>query len=224
VVTIKFDSPLCIVGVPAGRYIKTYIALHEDQPKNLLGDSARFIHVLFGTIGLAAFWIPIFAKKGAVNHVRFGKVFVWSAYIVLSAAAIALLERYFDLFQRGIGPADRPELYAFMVFLSYLTFVTFVSVRHGMSVMKFKRDPTRVRTALNLALAGGAISRSGASARASCTDTVTITPAILRLIAAVSDIFHPNLRDNVELNRHIPVRRRLTVFSHEIDERSYFGG
>ena len=46
---------------------------------NLLGDSARFIHVLFGTISLAAFWIPIFAKKGAVNHVRFGKVFVWSA-------------------------------------------------------------------------------------------------------------------------------------------------
>ncbi len=124
---------------------------------SLLGDGARYIHVLFGTIGLAAFWIPIFAKKGAVNHVRFGKVFVWSAYIVLSAAAIALSERFFELSQRGIGPADRPELYAFMVFLSYLTFVTFVSVRHGMSVMKFKRDPTGVRTTLNLALAGGAI-------------------------------------------------------------------
>ena len=73
-------------------------------------------------------------------------------------------------------------------------------------------------------IGSGAMSRSSVSARASRTDTVTITPAIPRLIAAVSNISHPNWRDNVELNRRIPVRRRLTVFSHEIDKRSYFGG
>ena len=39
-----------------------------------IGESARFVHVVFGFAGLAAFWIPIFAKKGATNHVRFGKV------------------------------------------------------------------------------------------------------------------------------------------------------
>ena len=34
---------------------------------SFLGDSARYIHVLFGSIGLVAFWIPIFTTKGAVN-------------------------------------------------------------------------------------------------------------------------------------------------------------
>jgi len=127
---------------------------------NYLGEGARFVHVLFGAIGLIAFWIPVFAKKGAVNHVRFGKVFVWSAYIVLGFAAVALLARVADLFRRGIGPADEPTLFAFIVFLGYLTFVTFVIVRHGMAVLRHKRDPAGLRTTLNIALAYGAFAAS----------------------------------------------------------------
>ena len=50
-----------------------------------IGEFFRFVHVAFGAIGLFAFWVPVFAKKGAVNHVRFGKTFVWSAYVVLAA-------------------------------------------------------------------------------------------------------------------------------------------
>ena len=124
---------------------------------NFLGEGARFIHVLFGTIGLAAFWIPVFAKKGAVNHVRFGKIFVWSAYIVLSAAALALVARVSDLLARDIGPADQPLLFSFIVFLGYLTFVTFVTLRHGMGVLTNKRDPAALQTILNKTLAVGAI-------------------------------------------------------------------
>jgi hypothetical protein len=124
---------------------------------SFLGEGARFIHVLFGSIGLAAFWIPVFAKKGAVNHVRFGKIFVWSAYVVLSAAGIALLARISDLLTRNVGPADQPLLVSFIVFLGYLTFVTFVTLRHGMAVLKHKRDPGSLRTNLNTALAFAAI-------------------------------------------------------------------
>ena len=124
---------------------------------SFLGDGARVIHVLFGAIGLVAFWVPVFTKKGAVNHVRFGKIFVWSAYIVLSAAGITLLARVSDLFARNVGPADEPLLFSFIVFLGYLTFVTFVTVRHGMAVLKHKRDPARLRTNLNSALAYGSI-------------------------------------------------------------------
>jgi hypothetical protein len=125
-----------------------------------LGESARFVHVLFGAIGLIAFWVPVFAKKGAVNHVRFGKVFVWSAYIVLSAAALALLARIADLAMRGVGPAAEPTLFAFIVFLGYLTFVTFVIVRHGMAVLRHKRSPAELRTSINIALALGALAAS----------------------------------------------------------------
>lgn len=125
-----------------------------------IGEIARFLHVLFGGIGLFAFWIPVFAKKGAVNHVRYGRIFVWSAYIVLSAAAVALLARATDLSIRGIGPSDEPTLFAFIVFLGYLTFVTFVIVRHGMAVLKHKREPAVLRTNLNIALAYGALAAS----------------------------------------------------------------
>lgn len=124
---------------------------------NVLGEFARFIHIVFGTIGLAAFWIPVFARKGAANHVRFGKIFVRSAYIVLGAAAVALAVRLADLLARDIGIDDNPSLYAFMVFLAYLTFVTFVTVRHGMGVLRYKKDPASLNTPLNAMLARAAI-------------------------------------------------------------------
>lgn len=134
-------------------YIRSYIGYLERIEMDLLGDSARVVHVLFGTIGLLAFWIPVFARKGAVNHVRYGKVFVWSAYVVLVAAAIALIARTAELAARGVGPSDEPVLYAFIVFLGYLTFVTFVIVRHGMEVMRHKRNPAGLRNILNITLA-----------------------------------------------------------------------
>ena len=127
---------------------------------NSLAEGARFVHVLFGAIGLAAFWIPVVTRKGATNHIRFGKVFVWSAYIVLSAAAIALLARVSGLTSRGVGPSDEPSLYAFIVFLGYLTMVTFVSVRHGMTVLRFKDSPASLKTPLNTGLAFSAIAAS----------------------------------------------------------------
>jgi hypothetical protein len=58
---------------------------------------------------------------------------------------------------RDVGPADEPVLYSFIIFLGYLTFVTFVTVRHGMAVLKHKRDPASLQTNLNKALAIGAI-------------------------------------------------------------------
>jgi len=127
---------------------------------DLITDGARLVHVVFGFAGLAAFWIPVFAKKGATTHVRFGKIFVWSAYVVLAGAAIALTGRFVSLSFDGVGPRDNPGLYAFMIFLAYLTLVTFVTVRHGMVVLRHKRDPAKVRTPLNAALAYAAIAAS----------------------------------------------------------------
>lgn len=124
---------------------------------HLLGDSARFIHIAFGALALAAFWVPVFVRKGGRIHVQAGKVFVRSAYVVLIAAAIALFARLVELSLAGRGPRDEPGLFAFIVFLAYLTFVTYVTVRHGMTVLRHKRDPAALRTPLNKALAYGLI-------------------------------------------------------------------
>ncbi|MDX1515641.1 MAG: hypothetical protein R3288_02315 [Woeseiaceae bacterium] len=124
------------------------------------GETARFVHVGFGAVGLAAFWIPVFVRKGGRLHVRAGKVFVWSAYVVLATAAIALTIRLAVMATAGTGPADAPGVYAFLVFLGYLTYVTFVIVRHGMNVLRHKRDLSRLKTPLNRALAIGSIAAS----------------------------------------------------------------
>lgn len=125
-----------------------------------LGEVFRFVHVAFGAIGLIAFWVPVFTRKGAVNHVRFGKIFVWSAYVVLAAAAVALLSRTYGLLAAGTGPADKPVLFAFMVFLGYLSLVSFVIVRYGMQVLKHKGNPAELGTDLNTALAWASIAAS----------------------------------------------------------------
>lgn len=177
---------------------------------NLLGESARFIHILFGAIGLAAFWIPVFAKKGAVNHVRFGKVFVWSAYIVLSAAAIALFARVSDLLARGIAPVDRPLLYAFIVFLGYLTFVTFVTVRHGMAVLKHKREPASLRTNLNTALAYGAVLASAGL----ILYALVMSPPIKVLLIALSPIGFGTGFGNLRYMRSGTPSQRAWMYEH----------
>ena len=127
---------------------------------DILNDGIRLIHVIFGFIGLAAYWIPLFARKGAANHVRFGKLFVRSAYVVLAGAALSLSLTLLQLRSAGISMNDQPATYAFITFLAYLTYVTYLSVHHGMAVLKHKRDPAKVATPFNRALAYGAVAAS----------------------------------------------------------------
>lgn len=127
---------------------------------DLLGDGIRLVHVIFGVVGLSAFWVPVFSKKGGVNHVRFGRIFQWSAYILLAAAAVSLGMRVTAAIAAGEGVGERPSYYAFLVFLGYLTLVTFVIVRHGVTVLRYKGEPRRMHTPLNRGLAMSAIAAS----------------------------------------------------------------
>lgn len=115
----------------------------------MIGDGFRFVHVVFGVTGLVAFWVPVFSKKGAANHVRFGKIFLWSAYILLAAAAVSLTLRIVTALSAGIGLNDEPSYFAFLVFLGYLTLTTFITVRHGVGVLRNKGQPQRMNTTLN---------------------------------------------------------------------------
>lgn len=125
-----------------------------------VAESMRYVHVVFGFIGLTAFWIPVFTKKGAQRHVFFGKIFVRSAYVVLAAAALALLLRFVDLQQRNVGVDDNPMMYSFIVFLGYLTLVTYVIVRHGMKVLRHKGKPAEVATRTGRVLAWASMAAS----------------------------------------------------------------
>ena len=120
----------------------------------------RTLHVAAGFVGLAAFWIPIFTRKGGRHHRLFGRIFKWCAYLVLAGAAAGLALNYVNLARLGIGPADEPAGFAFLVFLSYLTLVTFVIVRHGTEVLLHKRSLAEMNRPLDRLLAWAAIASS----------------------------------------------------------------
>ncbi len=105
-------------------------------------DLNRWIHIVFGFTGLAAFWVPVFARKGGPLHRSAGKVFRWSAFVVLAAAGFAVIGNGADALARGITPADNPESWGFLLFLGYLALVTGVILSHGFGVLKHKRDPS----------------------------------------------------------------------------------
>ena len=116
-----------------------------------------YFHVAAGFVGLAAFWVPIFTKKGAANHRKFGKVFKVCAYLVLGAAMLSVVFQLAGALLEGIGPRDNPTSFAFLVFLGYLAVVTLIGMRHGFVVLEAKADLGVLNTPLNAGLANLAI-------------------------------------------------------------------
>ena len=115
-------------------------------------NAVVLVHVVTGFIGLAAFWIPVFARKGGPLHVRAGRVYAYCAYVVTLSAVTASAGQVVSYQAQGIAFADRPELYGFAVFLGYLGMVTFATVRQAMRVVATRRAPEALRTPLHEAL------------------------------------------------------------------------
>jgi len=113
---------------------------------SLLLDINRWIHVIFGFLGLAAFWVPILTRKGGKHHRRFGRVFRYSAMVVITAAGISVTLNLLRLLLAGQSPAQNPSGWAFLVFLGYLALVTGVMLSHGLAVLAAKRDLRQLNT------------------------------------------------------------------------------
>ena len=126
----------------------------------LLFDALILIHVATGFVGLAAFWVPVFARKGGRAHVRAGRVYAYCAYVVTLSAVTAAAGRIVSYQVQGIGIAEQPERYGFAVLLGYLGVVTFVMVRQGLRVLATRRAPEKLRTPAHEALAWASISGS----------------------------------------------------------------
>jgi hypothetical protein len=117
-------------------------------------------HVATGFVGLAAFWIPVFARKGGRAHVLAGRVFTYCAYVVTVSAVTASAGRIVSFQMQGIGLADRPELYGFAVLLGYLGVATLATVRQAMRVVATRKAPERLRTPFHEALAWASMAGS----------------------------------------------------------------
>ena len=127
---------------------------------NLLFDVLLLVHIATGFVGLAAFWIPVFARKGGRVHVRAGRIFTYCAYVVTLSAVTASAGRIVSFQVQGIGFADRPDVYGSALFLGYLGMVTFATVRQAMRVVATRRAPETLRTPFHEALGWASIAGS----------------------------------------------------------------
>ncbi|MFN2300587.1 MAG: hypothetical protein ABR565_01745 [Gammaproteobacteria bacterium] len=94
------------------------------------------LHLATGFIALAAFWVPLFLKKGAKAHRAFGWVFVGAMAVILgSAATMTLSTVIFDGANRNAA-----------LFLGFLTLITFSAVWTGVRVLRHKNEPQWLRS------------------------------------------------------------------------------
>lgn len=103
-----------------------------DSIHSILG----MLHVAAGFVALAAFWFPLFLKKGAKAHRTFGWIFVGAMSVILVSAATMTLVAVFS------GSPNRN----FALFLGFLTLITFAAVWTGVRVLRHKTDPGWLRS------------------------------------------------------------------------------
>ena len=127
---------------------------------SFLLDAVILVHVAAGFVGLVAFWIPVFARKGGRAHVRAGRVYAYAAYVVTLSAVVTSAGRIGSYAHQGVGLAERPDLYGMAIFLGYLGVVTFANVRQGVRVLATRRAPETLRTPFHLGLAWACIACS----------------------------------------------------------------
>lgn len=90
--------------------------------KALLG-----MHIAAGFTSLLLFWIPIFTRKGSLEHRRIGKLYVWLMWIVVSTAAILSIE---NLFTGQVNMA---------LYLGFIALITADPIWYGVAILKHKK-------------------------------------------------------------------------------------
>lgn len=121
----------------------------------------RWIHIVFGFAGLVAFWIPLFAAKGGPLHRSAGRVFRYSAMVVVGAAGLAVALHTVSAALRGHGVSADPEGWSFLVFLGYLALVTGGILSHGFAVLNEKRRLAALDSTYRRATAWSMVGASG---------------------------------------------------------------
>jgi hypothetical protein len=103
------------------------------------------LHVIAGTIGLIAFWIPIATKKGAAKHRRGGK---WALGGFIGAGFLAVVMAIYSLVDTSRHPeiTDR-QLYEglFGWMMLYLGILTIGFADYGLAVIRHRANRRALR-------------------------------------------------------------------------------
>lgn len=85
-------------------------------------------HIPAGFIGLVLFWIPAIVKKGGHIHIKVGKAYVFSMWIVVITALLMSI----------INAINKEYMVA--AFLGFLAVLTSQSLWYAIAILKYKKD------------------------------------------------------------------------------------
>jgi hypothetical protein len=129
----------------------------------VIHEIAFYLHVACGSCALLLFWVPVFTRKGKVDHKRFGRIFASAMYTVaLSGATMASLDLIAPLaMHAGTVNHANPEvavtagqIRASATFLLSLSILVFTSTRQGWLAIVHRADREPLRHPLHLGLCG----------------------------------------------------------------------
>jgi len=124
-------------------------------------QSAFYLHIAVGSCALLLFWVPVFTKKGSLDHKRFGRYFAWAMYIVaMSGFIMASLDLIMPL--TAHAPAEAlssedsqrfvAEVRNLALFLFSLSILVLASTRQGWLSILHRDDRGPLRTPLHTGL------------------------------------------------------------------------
>ena len=121
------------------------------------------LHIIVGSAALVLFWLPMVARKGSKNHLFYGKIYVWSMYIVSITGLITSIMVLIDpigirhpgeFFEPARAYSLAAEHRLSSLFLLMLSLLVFMNVRQAVAVLRAKADRASLKTWYNLATAG----------------------------------------------------------------------
>jgi len=121
----------------------------------LIHQLSFYLHIAIGSCALMVFWIPVFTRKGNLDHKRFGRYFASAMYIVAASGFLmSSLDLLFPLSMHADGiqmtlAEEREaiaEIRSFAIFLFSLSILVFTSTRQGWLAIQVKEDRQALRT------------------------------------------------------------------------------
>ncbi|MEO0698737.1 MAG: hypothetical protein AAFY81_03355, partial [Pseudomonadota bacterium] len=103
------------------------------------------LHVIAGSIGLIAFWIPIATKKGAKTHRSAGK---WALFGFIGAGALAIAMAIYSLIDTSRHPEIEDRLLYEGLFgwmMLYLGILTIGFADYGIAVIRHRTQRPALR-------------------------------------------------------------------------------
>lgn len=127
----------------------------------LIHQSSFYLHIAVGSCALLLFWVPVFTKKGNLDHKKFGRYFSRAMYIVaISGFTMSGLDLIMPLATHAPGSSltgeqatsFAAEVRSFALFLFSLSFLVLTSTRQGWLSILHRDDRTPLRTPVHNAL------------------------------------------------------------------------